>query len=383
MFSRSEGSKARRPARGPLACSLRAAAVGAAITTSLFAVIMQPPSTSIEGYVRALDSAEHVPATDALVDRTKALVDELVRDAPAARLNGTIDVVVSGGGFRGQYAGGVLSVLAELRSRGLLRVERWAGASIGACVAATFALEGYASVAEFFRVPYGWQAAWRAEEFWKGAPLVRAMIERGMPPNAHEILSGKLHVSITCFNPSPRAILVSNFSTRQSLIDALAASAAMPGLSGEPILTKYDGRFCVDGGIALNTPTFWDNKRDQLVINLGALTYPLLSTFYPLDKNHLELVRAGQDDAIKFLRGEEVESLQVVVGQDVEFSKYRRSWRALARQRYRFDVKPWAFIGFRELFLGFGILLLVLFAALLGVVLWQRVVRPPLGVVSA
>jgi predicted acylesterase/phospholipase RssA len=157
-------------------------------------------------------------------------------------------------------------------------------------VAATFALEGHAPIAEFFRVPYGWQAVWRAEEFWKGAPFVRAMIERGMPANAHEILSGRLHVSITCFHPSPRAIVVSNFSTRQSLIDALAASAAMPGLSGEPILTKYNGRFCVDGGLALNTPTFWDNKRDQLVINLGALTYPVSSTFYPIDKNHLELV---------------------------------------------------------------------------------------------
>jgi hypothetical protein len=83
------------------------------------------------------------------------------------------------------------------------------------------------------------------------------------------------------------------------------------------------------------------------------------------------------------LRGEEVEPLEVLVGQDVEFSKYRRSWRALARHRYRFDVKPWAFIGFRELFMGFGILLLALFTTMLGVVLWQRLVRPPPGAVSA
>ena len=263
-------------------------------------MVLQPPSTPVEGYARALSSEAYRPATDALVERTKALVDDLVRRAPPARwTNGTIDVVVSGGGFRGQYAGGVLAVLAELEARGLLRVERWAGASIGASTAATFALGSDADrIADFFRVPYGWQAVWRAEEFWKGAPLVRAMIERGMPPTAHEILSGRLHVSITCFDPAvllPRSILVSNFSTRKSLVDALAASAAMPGLSGEPIGTMYDGRFCVDGGIALNTPTFWDNRRDQLVINLGALTYPLLSTFYPIDKNHLELVRAGQD----------------------------------------------------------------------------------------
>merc|ERR1711937_1038014 len=99
----------------------------------------------------------------------------------------------------------------------------------------------------------------------------------------------------------------------------------MPGLSGEPIGTTYDGKYCVDGGIALNTPTFWDNRRDQLVINLGALTYPFLYTLYPLDTNHLELVRAGQDDAINFLRGEEVESLQVQEELDREFSKYRRS----------------------------------------------------------
>ena len=86
-------------------------------------------------------------------------------------------------------------------------------------------------------------------------------------------------------------------------------------------------------------------------------------------------MRAGQDDAIKFLLGEEVESLQVVVGQDVEFSRYRRSWRAAARQRYRFDLKPWAFIGFREAFMALGVLLLGSLASL-GLVLWLWFGRP-------
>jgi hypothetical protein len=211
-----------------------------------------------------------------------------------------------------------MSILLLLQEKGLLHMERWAGASIGASCAASFAVSRNTTdvLWRFFRAPYAWQAVWRPSEFWKGAPIVRAMVAEGV----HD---------------------------------------PMPGLSGEPIGTRvFNDTYCVDGGLALNTPTFSDHLRDQLVINLGELVYPFTHTFYPLDTKPELLVQKGQDDVVKFLRGEDVPTLQVLKAEQQEevMPTYRTSWRRYARHRYRFDVKPWVFIGTRELFAGFSVL---------------------------
>ena len=63
------------------------------------------------------------------------------------------------GGFRGQYAGGVLSILQLLEQRGLINIKRWAGSSIGACTAAHFAsgndFESFFKVRRFASVACG------------------------------------------------------------------------------------------------------------------------------------------------------------------------------------------------------------------------------------
>ena len=196
------------------------------------------------------------------------------------------DVVISGGGFRGQYAGGVLSVLTLLEKQGVLRIERWAGTSIGACTAASFAMG--VDYEDFFRVPYAWQGVWQKREFWKGGPVVREMMKHTLKGDqVHVELTEKLSVSITVFDGLwPRNVLVNKFKSKEELIEALVAGASIPLFTGHPFFGKWKGKVALDGGITLNTPTFKDARNAQLVINLGYVKYPIAHTFGPLDPNH-------------------------------------------------------------------------------------------------
>jgi len=185
-----------------------------------------------------------------------------------------IDVACGGGGFRGQYTGGVLSVLKALERRGALRIHRYSGASIGAAAATCFAAEG--DFENYFRAPYGWQALYTGH-FWRGYPTFRAMMEAVLPHNAHRLASGRVFVSVTTLTPQPSNVMVSDFRDRKELLDSLCASGTIPLLTGNPLFSRWGGSVALDGGLTNNVPTFEDMVRPQLVINLGhirTLTQP-------------------------------------------------------------------------------------------------------------
>lgn len=220
-----------------------------------------------------------------------------------------IDVVVSGGGFRGQYAGGVLSVLMPLIREGRIRVHRWAGSSIGASTLAHFLSNTETEL--FFRVPYAWQAVWSPQAFWRGSGVVRAMVTFSVPKNI-SLPPGTLSIPISLLAWPWRwsslftfmeQQLVSEFASLEDLRDVLAASSSIPFFTGQPFFMPWRGRIAMDSGFTCHTPVFTDNLRPQLVVNLGALNYPLAYTFSPSDPNHENLVLKGQDDIVAFLQG--------------------------------------------------------------------------------
>ena len=96
----------------------------------------------------------------------------------------------------------------------------------------------------FFRVPYAWQSVWTMREFWKGGPVVREMMKETLPAeDAYKVLRGKLFVSVTTFDGLwPRNELVSEFESKDDLIDALVAGSSIPGFSGEPFLNMFRGK---------------------------------------------------------------------------------------------------------------------------------------------
>mmetsp|Transcript_10853 Transcript_10853/g.28983 ORF Transcript_10853/g.28983 Transcript_10853/m.28983 type:complete len:302 (-) Transcript_10853:748-1653(-) len=138
------------------------------------------------------------------------------------------------------------------------------------------------------------------------------MEKHSLPADALDTFSdGRLSVVLSEISwPRPwrtffvfKRTTVTSFLSREDLISTLAASASIPFFTAPSMhgFSIWRGRFVSDGGVVNNVPIFQDNKRPQLVINLGFLDYPHLYTFSPLDPAHHELVLKGQDDIFSFL----------------------------------------------------------------------------------
>lgn len=122
-----------------------------------------------------------------------------------------IDVVIAGGGMKGYFVVGAWSVLRKLIEQKKYRVRRWAGTSVGACSAIYMCCN---------TDPVVW-----SNTYWKTRRLLRSkklsimeafehLSNKVLPANAHEICSGKVHLSITLLTlTGPKNIIVSEFRT--------------------------------------------------------------------------------------------------------------------------------------------------------------------------
>lgn len=85
-------------------------------------------------------------------------------------------------------------------------------------------------------------------------------LARVLPPDAHQRCSGRLFVGISTFPVGstwpPRFRFVSNFSSRDHLIECLRISAFLPGITGPMarVPTLDDGSTAIDGGFVRNWP---------------------------------------------------------------------------------------------------------------------------------
>lgn len=126
------------------------------------------------------------------------------------------------------------------------------GASAGACSAVLAACgvkpEDSLAVAldlshraRVFERPFGLAGVWGG--------LVRRWLDRLLPHDAHARCDGRVHISLLEVLPWRRR-LVSDFSSRESLIDTVMASAHVPCfMDGWPVI-RHRGRFCIDAGVA-------------------------------------------------------------------------------------------------------------------------------------
>lgn len=78
-----------------------------------------------------------------------------------------------------------------------------------------------------------------------------------LPDDAHIRVSGKLHISLTRVYDG-KNVIVSQFDSREDLMQALLASAFVPVFSGL-IPPKFKGVRYMDGGFSDNLPTLDEN----------------------------------------------------------------------------------------------------------------------------
>lgn len=165
----------------------------------------------------------------------------------------------AGSGFIGVYHLGAITCLEQHGHAWLQGVEKFAGASAGALVAAVMAvgtdtisisscMEHVLSMAKDTR-----KRALGA--FTPGTNILIPMAEyirKHIPENGHEIVSGRLYVSVTNMTTRKNE-LVSQFDTREDLIQYLLASCYIPGFGGYEAPSVNSQKY-LDGGITMNMP---------------------------------------------------------------------------------------------------------------------------------
>ncbi|XP_036127528.1 patatin-like phospholipase domain-containing protein 4 isoform X5 [Molossus molossus] len=167
-----------------------------------------------------------------------------------------INLSFSACGFLGIYHLGAASALCRHGQKLLKDVQAFAGASAGSLVASVLltAPEKLEECGEFtyvFAEEIRRQALGAATPGYDFMARLRSGMESILPPDAHTLACGRLHVSITNAR-SGRNCLVSAFCSREDLLQVLCASSFVPIYAGLRAV-EYRGQW-VDGGLTDSLP---------------------------------------------------------------------------------------------------------------------------------
>ncbi|XP_078586867.1 patatin-like phospholipase domain-containing protein 2 [Branchiostoma floridae x Branchiostoma japonicum] len=241
-----------------------------------------------------------------------------------------MNISFSGCGFLGMYHVGVASCIMQHAPN--LQLQKLGGASAGALSAAMllFGCDLRECTDSVLRLAT--QARKRVlgpmHPSFRLVKTLREGMRRVFPPNAHEIASGRLCLSVTRVCDGQNVIL-DQFDTREELIQALICSAFVPVYCGL-VPPMFKGTRYVDGGLSDNCPHLGKNTInvspfsgeadicpvDKLSNNL--LNFSMTNTsiqftttnmwrmaiaFFPPEPEVLqEICRQGFNDALRFLR---------------------------------------------------------------------------------
>ncbi|XP_052016806.1 1-acylglycerol-3-phosphate O-acyltransferase PNPLA3 [Apodemus sylvaticus] len=162
----------------------------------------------------------------------------------------------AGCGFLGFYHVGATLCLSE-RAPHLLRDARtFFGCSAGALHAVTFACSLPLDHIMEILMDLVRKARSRnistLHPFFNINKCVRDGLQETLPDNVHQIISGKVYISLTRVSDGEN-VLVSEFHSKDEVVDALVCSCFIPLFSGL-IPPSFRGERYVDGGVSDNVP---------------------------------------------------------------------------------------------------------------------------------
>ncbi|UJR22863.1 hypothetical protein I4U23_025892 [Adineta vaga] len=166
----------------------------------------------------------------------------------------SINLSLSGCGFLGVYHIGVICAFKEHAPKVL--ENKMAGCSAGSLVAAC-AMSGcclgqMCSDALEIAIRARSRALGPLHPTFSIVDIIRNGLRRILPPNAHEICSGRLFISLTRWKDN-KNVVISQFHNREELIQVLICSSFVPYWSGI-IPHKFRGEYYWDGGLTNNNP---------------------------------------------------------------------------------------------------------------------------------
>lgn len=171
--------------------------------------------------------------------------------------NEQLKISFGGCGFLGVYHAGVGKCVKDHAPHLFTRFDTFYGASAGAITAVCAACKSDPMV------PYKWvKKTFEASRKYRFGMLhpsfdlytrLRDFLEGFLPKNAHRLARGRVKISLTTF-PEKKNWLVTDFNTRNELINAIIASSFIPVYAGFKDLPKFRGKRCCDGGFTSNIP---------------------------------------------------------------------------------------------------------------------------------
>ncbi|NXO61268.1 PLPL1 protein, partial [Phainopepla nitens] len=158
-------------------------------------------------------------------------------------------ILFKGCGFMMPYQAGVFSALRDLSPDIMKSAYRIYGSSAGSVVT-TAALCG-CDVDEMKQYFFSHlkTSLWGLVSGGRVLRLLRDVLKKILPPNAHELVSGKLHIVVTRLYDW-RSVTVSEFASKEELIQAVMCSCFVPLYCGfSP--PKFRGVRYMDGELGM------------------------------------------------------------------------------------------------------------------------------------
>uniref|UniRef100_A0A671VGF8 triacylglycerol lipase n=1 Tax=Sparus aurata TaxID=8175 RepID=A0A671VGF8_SPAAU len=246
-------------------------------------------------------------------------------------LNGGWNLSFAGCGFLGIYHIGVASCLLEKAPYLVKRATRLYGASAGALTASVLASQASITKCCEDVIEVAKEARKRnlgpLHPSFNLVKVIKSGLNRELASDAHVLASGRLCVSLTRVSDGEN-VLVSEFSSKEELIQALVCSCFIPIYCGL-IPPSFRGVRYVDGGISDNLPQSElkntitispfsgesdicprDNSTSfhelrftntSIQMNLGNMYRLSRALFPPEPKVLAEMCQSGYKDALRFL----------------------------------------------------------------------------------
>nr|XP_009913556.1 PREDICTED: patatin-like phospholipase domain-containing protein 1 [Haliaeetus albicilla] len=158
-------------------------------------------------------------------------------------------ILFRGCSFLISYEAGVLSALQELSPDMLKSASKVYGASSGSVLATAALCECDLEEAKLYVLSALKPTFWGCIPGGKILKIVREVLNKYLPTNAHQLVSGKLHVILTRVHDW-RSVVVSEFASREDLIQAVICSCFIPLYFGF-LPPTYCGVRYVDGELGM------------------------------------------------------------------------------------------------------------------------------------
>jgi hypothetical protein len=215
-----------------------------------------------------------------------------------------INLVITGGGFSFYYATGICGVLAELKRSQRLRIHHYYGVSSGALACAclladiniTTWIDHYPKIYNEYNDPEG-----QGRDF---IGIFRDILHTHLPDDIHLRANGILHITVRPYKSLLQTHVISQYPSRQYLIDALLGSCSIPYISINALgyCLEIDGSpSLVIDGVTPPQPCHHDNEYPTLEVNLMSYNLSYAEKFRPTLTSIDFLVMHGCIDIYKFL----------------------------------------------------------------------------------